>query len=69
MRRSKLTSAGWSHRQTMLNYCLQTVTSSLATKRPIKQAGGDERQAATPGLGHRSGMGLKEEEAVVRSSL
>ncbi|CAD6582379.1 MAG: hypothetical protein TREMPRED_003269 [Tremellales sp. Tagirdzhanova-0007] len=59
--------AGWAHRQTLLSFCLQTLESSLDSKRPQGTSPSDERLAASPSNVSPNGRkerGWKEEEVL-----
>ena len=59
--------AGWTHRQTLLTYCLTTVHHSLEAKK-AEMSGQDEKLAAPARNGADAGRrvrGLKEEEVFV----
>ncbi|WOO82782.1 Coiled-coil domain-containing protein 58 [Vanrija pseudolonga] len=54
--------SGWTHRQTLLTYCINTVEGSMNAKRAAAGGPTDERLAAAPGGAHE--RGVREEQAV-----
>ena len=59
--------AGWAHRQTLLTYCLQTVTSSIEAKKPQGLTGSDNERLSVPTPPSGSRRGWMEEEVLVSS--